>query len=153
MRKFVFAFATLALITSSVLIGAGTPANAAITCSGTGCDGILAASTQCVKDAQILESDNHYVGSTLVGNLQIKWSPSCDTAWARMVDYIGHNGGALIQSSLTGGDTCDIVTGTTGCNTGMQYVGSGTAFGRATVYSNSSANPAVYTWQTNTWGF
>lgn len=49
MRNFVFAFATLALITSSVLISAGQQAYAATTCSGTGCGGMLAANTSCSK--------------------------------------------------------------------------------------------------------
>jgi hypothetical protein len=149
MRNFVLAFAALALITSSILIGAGPPAYAATTCSGTGCDGIPAANTTCVNDAYIVESYTYQVGGINVGNLQLKYSPSCQTTWARVVSYVGESGSAVAVSHNYHA-TCNITGGGTGCNTGMTYVANLQSYAKATVYSS---NGTGYTWQTMTYLF
>jgi hypothetical protein len=144
MRKSVLASAALALITSAVLADLGPRAEAAATCSGTGCDGIPAASTTCVNGAYVVYSDDYYTGGSLAGNLQLKYSPSCRTTWGRVVSYIGDRGGALVVGHW-GDFGCDIPGGATGCNTGMSYDAGEASYASATIYDSRDA---PYTWRT-----
>jgi hypothetical protein len=143
-RKSVLASAALALITSSVLIGAGPQADASTTCSGLKCDGVPAANTPCVNDAVIIDSEDHYVNGTLVGNLQLKYSPSCRTIWGRVVSYIGDRGDALAINSK-GEAGCDIIGGGTGCNSGMMYDAGVQGYAQATLITGVDTQ---YTWHT-----
>jgi hypothetical protein len=147
MRKSVLVPAALALITSSVLIGATPRADAATTCSGTGCNGQLAGNTTCVNGAYIVDSENYYVGGTLAGNLQLKYSPSCRTTWGRVWTYLGNRGSATIQSTSREEANCNIfVDGQAGCNTGMVYDANVTSFASALIYSANGLDS--YTWHT-----
>ncbi|HEY3881272.1 MAG TPA: DUF2690 domain-containing protein [Trebonia sp.] len=120
MRKLVVSAAILA-ISSSVLIGIGPQAHAAQSCIAGGCNGLLAANTTCVNDAEIIYSNNIYNGSTVVGNIQLRYSPSCRAAWGRVISnlaygslaYVGNNAGESSQ------DCAGAWKAGTGCNTTM----------------------------------
>jgi Protein of unknown function (DUF2690) len=147
MRKSVLAPAALALIASSVLISPASRADAATTCSGTGCNGVPAGDTTCVNGAYVVDSENYYVGGTLAGNLQLKYSPSCRTTWGRVWTYIGNRGNATIQSTSKEKSSCNIlVDGSAGCNTGMVYDANVTSYASALIYSADGLTS--YTWHT-----
>jgi hypothetical protein len=146
MRKAVLASAALALITSSILISVAPRADAATTCTGTGCNGQLAGNTTCANDAYIVDSENYYVGSTLAGNLQLKYSPSCRTTWGRVWTYIGNRGMATIQNSKYASNCYILTDGPAGCNTGMVYDAGLSAYAGALIYSANGLTS--YKWYT-----
>jgi hypothetical protein len=82
-------------------------------------------------------------------DIQLKYSPTCQTTWARVVSYVGESGSAVAVSHNYHA-TCTISGGQTGCNTGMTYVANIESYAKATVYS---ANGTGYTWQTMTYLF
>jgi Protein of unknown function (DUF2690) len=105
---------------------APAPAQAAtpdlISCYAAGCDPYLAAQTTCVDDAEVIYAVNIYDGSTVVGNIELKYSPSCRTTWARVISdlaygsyaQIASNGNSNLWSSCSGSNAAG-----TGCNTYM----------------------------------
>jgi hypothetical protein len=147
-RKYMLASATLALTASSVVIGVAPGADAATICSGTGCQGYAAAQTQCAKDAEIIYSVNKYVGSTLAGNLQLKYSPSCRTTWARAVTYLDDEVKATDISS-NAVMPCQSAVGQNGCNTGMIYDAGITSHATAEVYYDDQLKNV--TWSTGSY--
>lgn len=66
------------------LVGAGT--SPAFATSGTGYDGTDPASTGCATGSVDIKDVNLYIGgtSTLVGYMQVRYSPSCGTNWVRV---------------------------------------------------------------------
>jgi hypothetical protein len=86
------------------------------------CTGLVAANTTCVNDAYVAEQKNIYRGSTIVGNIQLKYSPSCRATWARVISNLGEGssaevvrtGNTGIYEFCAGGDAAG-----TGCNTPM----------------------------------
>jgi hypothetical protein len=120
-RKLVVSAAAFLAISSSILIGIGQQADAAQSCIGGGCNGLLAANTACVNDAEVIYTKVIYNGSAAVGYIQLKYSPSCRAAWGRVISnlsygseaYVGNNAGE--NSPNCGGSW----TAGTGCNTTM----------------------------------
>ena len=109
-------------------------------CYAGGCTGHPAADYTCVNDAEVIYSVNITSGSTVVGNIQLKYSPSCRATWARVISNLTRGSYATVQSnndsSLTetcyGGDTAG-----TGCNTNMIDDANMTSYatGGVTVYN------------------
>jgi hypothetical protein len=102
-------------------------AQAATTCYAGGCNGQLAANTTCAADSYVAEQANIIQpgGTTVIGNIQLKYSPSCRTTWARVIGNEGYTtdppwAEAISSSSSIDDPTC---TGSgapgTGCNTTM----------------------------------
>jgi len=136
----------LALMTSSVLISAAPRADAATTCTGTGCNGLLAGNTTCANDAIIVDNEDYYVGGQLAGNLQLKYSPSCRTVWGRLWTYIGNRGYATAKSPTVETSCNILVDGQAGCNTGMVYDAKVTSYATGHIYSADGLT--TYTWKT-----
>jgi hypothetical protein len=138
MRKSVLASVAFALITSSILIGSAPGADAATTCSGTHCNGLAAASTTCVNGAFVVDDSQFYdVYGNLVGDLQLKYSPSCRTTWGRVISYLGFGGQGIIMNTPNPAQryNCYITGGAgTGCNTPMLYDANTTSHAYAEVY-------------------
>ncbi|MGW2863243.1 DUF2690 domain-containing protein [Streptomyces sp. SDr-06] len=71
-----------ALLATTALLGGGVvaaaPASAATSCYGSSCNGLDPNKTTCANDAKTVEVGN---GS---GNIQLRYSPSCRAAWARL---------------------------------------------------------------------
>ena len=133
MRKSVLASAVFTLVASSILIGTGPQADAATSCSGTGCNGQLAGNTTCVNGAYIVD-DSQFYGSSgdLLADLQLKYSPTCRTTWARLISYLGGYGKAIIMNTPNPAIryTCSFGEGDgSGCNTPMLYDANTTSHG------------------------
>jgi hypothetical protein len=97
-------------------------APALLSCSGSTCTGHPAASYTCVNDAEVIYSVNIVNGSTVVGNIQLRYSPSCRATWARVISNLGDGSSAKIISSDTAipFQGCNGIGGAgTGCNTNM----------------------------------
>ncbi|MFZ3494789.1 DUF2690 domain-containing protein [Streptomyces sp. 5.8] len=59
-------------------IAAAAPASAATSCYATSCNGLDPSKTTCNNDARTVEVGNG------AGNIQLRYSPSCRAAWARL---------------------------------------------------------------------
>lgn len=72
-----------ALLATSALLGGGVaaaaPASAATSCYASSCNGLDPGKTTCANDAKTIATGN---GS---GNIQLRYSPSCRAAWARLL--------------------------------------------------------------------
>lgn len=91
MRRTVIMGITFALTVPLLLLGKIPLAHAAIGCVGPGCTGLRADETTCVNDAVIEEQANiadPYTGKS-IGNVQLKYSPSCRATWARVYEVLG----------------------------------------------------------------
>lgn len=73
------ALAVIALIFSALMVA--QPAQA-VTCYGDYCSGLLPEQTGCDADAYTATVNNYATGS-----LQVRYSPTCKTNWARIVVY------------------------------------------------------------------
>jgi hypothetical protein len=113
------AFAAVAPL---VLLGTAPRANAATSCYESSCAGLQAASTTCVNDGEVIYQVNIHDGSAVVGNVELKYSPSCRVTWARVISNLPYGEDAQIASNnnpnlwatCTGNHTAG-----TGCNTPM----------------------------------
>lgn len=122
MRKILVPAFVAAVAAPLCLFGAVTPANAATSCYATGCTGKVAANTTCVNDAEVIYQDNIYNGSTVIGNIELKYSPSCRAAWARVISNLGDGSSAEVNSNASSSlwENCYGSGGAgTGCNTDM----------------------------------
>jgi hypothetical protein len=83
--------ATAAALTLSLggVAGVAIPASAA-GCSGFGCDGQDPVATGCANSAVTVASVNiwNWNQSVLLGRVDMRWSNSCHTNWARTVSYV-----------------------------------------------------------------
>jgi Protein of unknown function (DUF2690) len=134
------ASAAIAFTMAPTAAQAVTPALAS--CYASTCTGHPAASYTCVKDAEVIDSVNLYYSSTLVGNLQLKYSPSCRATWARVISYYDLGSDAAIISNKDFGPNEDC-TGAdvpnTGCNTTMiDDLSPLTSFARGDAYIGST---------------
>jgi hypothetical protein len=74
---------SLAVIAAWFLLGMTTSSSAsAVSCYGDYCSGKNPNSTGCANDAYTVTSFNYATAS-----LQLRWSPTCRTNWARLVVY------------------------------------------------------------------
>jgi hypothetical protein len=125
MRKSVISAGALAVVTPLLLVGAASQANAAPalrSCTASQCTGQPAADYTCVNDAEVIYSLSIKNGSTVVGNIQLKYSPSCRATWARVISNLSNGSFAEIKDvevpSLL--EDCFGTSGPgTGCNTDM----------------------------------
>lgn len=122
MHKAVLSSIAFAGVASLFLLGTAPRADAATTCYEGGCNGQAAANTTCANDAEVIYSVNIYRASVLEGYLELKYSPSCRAAWARVISYLPNGSWAQINSNYDPGlsEFCPggSVPGT-GCNTTM----------------------------------
>ncbi|MCX5055514.1 YjfA family protein [Streptomyces sp. NBC_00201] len=72
--------AVLALAVSGLLFGTASPASAATSCLGPGCNGLNPANTVCANDARTID--------TTWSGVELRYSPTCRAAWARRVGGI-----------------------------------------------------------------
>lgn len=83
---------TFLLIISTVMctvLISPIPARAA-GCSGTGCNGKDPIAMGCSNDAYTVTSADIKNGSgQTIGRVDLRWSPSCQTNWGRVVSYVG----------------------------------------------------------------
>ena len=132
--------AAIAIAVGTLVAGAAPRADAATalsTCYASSCTGHPAASYTCVNDAEVIYSVNITSVSTVVGNIQLKYSPSCRATWARVISNLGYGAYAIVQSnnnsnlssSCSGGDTAG-----TGCNTNMINDANMTSYATGGVY-------------------
>jgi hypothetical protein len=100
-----------AIIVSSVGIVTmnSIPASAA-TCSGYGCDGLDPNAAGCSDGANDTASTYLYsANGSVVGLLELRYSPSCGTNWSRVTSYIGvHNLYARVTRESDGGGYADV---------------------------------------------
>jgi hypothetical protein len=81
-----------ALTSVSIVTVTSTPAQAA-TCSGYGCDGLDPNATGCSAGANDTGSTYLYNASgSIVGLLELRYSPACGTNWSRVTSYVGVRG-------------------------------------------------------------
>jgi Protein of unknown function (DUF2690) len=80
--------AMILIISPLILFSAATPAQAA-GCSGMGCDGQDPVQTGCVNGAYTVASDYIYYFGTVIGRVDLRYSPTCETNWTRVISYIG----------------------------------------------------------------
>jgi hypothetical protein len=120
MRKVAIGAAAFVVAVPLSFLG-NSSAHAATTCYAKGCYNLPAASTTCVNDAYVAEQANIYDGSAVVGNVQLKYSPSCRATWARVVQTGGvASFGEILSTGPYGPLGCNGgVTPGTGCNTNM----------------------------------
>jgi hypothetical protein len=71
-----------------ILAAATLPARAA-GCSGMSCDGQDPVQTGCVNGAYTVASDYIYESGVVIGRVDLRYSPTCKTNWARTISYIG----------------------------------------------------------------
>lgn len=74
----------------------------AASCYGDWCSGQDPQATGCSADAYVVASADVYSGRA---NLQLRWSPSCQTNWARLYIYPSNNwfpGGTLVARQSSG---------------------------------------------------
>ena len=111
---------TLAVVglTPLLLLGPAPQASAA-SCPGTGCNGEIAANTTCVNDAYVAEEKTMYQGSTAVGIIELEYSPSCRSAWARVVSNLSYGSQAEVQNNSYYEECAGSEVAGTGCNTRM----------------------------------
>lgn len=135
MRKGIIAAGVFALASPLVIFGTAGQANAATSCNGTGCNGLIAAQTTCVNDAIVVETAySHWTDGSRIGTLQLYYSPSCRAAWARgesnwaygggatIVDTAGENWGCVIPSSVDAHCNSDMVSDAGITSTAYGYV-------------------------------
>jgi Protein of unknown function (DUF2690) len=122
MRKTVVPVIASALAAPFFLLGTAAPASAATSCYASSCTGLVAADTTCVNDAEVVKQANIYYGSTIIGNIELKYSPSCRATWARVISDLSDGSTAAVESNndtylyenCYGADKAG-----TGCNTAM----------------------------------
>ncbi|MGH3175505.1 MAG: DUF2690 domain-containing protein [Streptosporangiaceae bacterium] len=76
------------IISPLILFSVAMPAQAA-GCSGRGCDGGDPVQTGCVTGAYTVASDYIYYLGTVIGRVDLRYSPVCETNWTRTISYIG----------------------------------------------------------------
>lgn len=146
MRRAVTLAVALVGIAPLLLLGTALRANAATSCYASSCTGLSAANTTCVNDAYVAEQANLYDGSTLIGNVQLKYSPACRATWARVVAYnnngtigwVQSNQNAYLWEQCNGNGPAG-----TGCNTAMINDANMTSYADGRFWYNGIFNDAI----------
>lgn len=100
-----------------------------------------ASSSACASDAEIIYNVNITLSNgTVVGNLQLKYSPSCRATWARVTSkYAPGDVYAYDQSSAGFGQSCSgTASAPMGCNTGLVNDAGLTSYAYGQVYDGST---------------
>ncbi|NJO81708.1 MAG: DUF2690 domain-containing protein [Blastochloris sp.] len=58
-------------------------------CSGMGCNGKDPIAMGCANDAYTVTSAEITSNGSTIGRVDLRWSPSCQTNWSRVVSYVG----------------------------------------------------------------
>lgn len=141
MRKAAISALVLAVVTQFVVFGAAPQALAVTSCSESGCDGLLAANTTCANDAEVIYEVNVYNPDDvvqIVGNIELKYSPSCRTVWGRAISNLGYGGDAAVENTQNTNnfESCQITGAAgTGCNTPMLNDAGVTSRAAADIYT------------------
>jgi hypothetical protein len=147
MRKAVISASAFAVVAPLLLAGTASQANAATSCYATSCTGLAAASTTCVNDAEVIYSVNIVHDSTVVGNIQLRYSPSCRATWARVISDLTYGSEAYIQR--TNQNVYEFCYGDgpagTGCNTAMLDDANVTSYALGAVYVDGNDDEASAT--------
>lgn len=151
MRRVVISAAASAMIAPLLIVGTTSQANAATDCYESTCTGLVAANTNCVKDAYVAKQANIYNGSTstVIGYVQLEYSPTCRSTWARVITDLNYGSQALVQRN--NGNLQEVCYGSgpagTGCNTEMindagftSYAGGYVFVANGNAYTNVTAS-------------
>jgi hypothetical protein len=140
MRKAVVSAITLAGIAPLLFLSAAPRAEAANSCYETGCNGIPAAGTTCANDAEVVEQVYIPGGGGEIGYIQLKYSPSCRAAWARVITNLDYGSSASVSNTNGNYADCGGAEGApgTGCNTAMINDGGTESLAIGVAYENSS---------------
>jgi hypothetical protein len=83
---------TTILLTAAAMSGAGlvapSPASAATSCYGSSCTGLDPSATTCQNDAETVEGPGGIPGNIAI---ELRYSPSCRAAWARLKNATSSN--------------------------------------------------------------
>lgn len=97
-----FTIAAGAAIIAMAAAGATAPSATAASCYGDWCSGQDPMATGCATDGRTIA----YRGDIVGARLELRWSPSCKTAWARWHQYPrGWNVGTVVIELATIQDT------------------------------------------------
>ncbi|RSS55344.1 DUF2690 domain-containing protein [Streptomyces sp. WAC01280] len=102
-RKLATVGSALAMAASSLLL-ASSPASAATSCYASSCEGLDPATTICQNDARTVQTSSRF-------GVQLRYSPTCRAAWARVDGYsdapmavvVENSRGATYRTYTTGG--------------------------------------------------
>jgi Protein of unknown function (DUF2690) len=128
MRKAVIPVIAFAVAAPMVLLANIPEAQAATSCYASTCTGKVAANTTCVSDGEVVEQTNISYAGSVIGYVQLKYSPSCRATWARIIQDVasttaGGGAAATVKSTSTSIplEGCNDSSGAagTGCNTPM----------------------------------
>jgi hypothetical protein len=142
MRKVMMSASALALATPLLFIGTASQANAVSLA--------VKPAVSCTAGAEIIYSINIMSGSTVVGNIQLKYSPLCRVTWARVISNLGLGSSALIQSNSSPSlhASCSGTGGAgTGYNTAMINDNGITSYAEGTVNLGTVGNTTSITTQ------
>lgn len=77
------ALAILVTLGATALPTHAAPSRPAAGCSGSGCNGQDPIAMGCANDAYTARSQALYRAGEQIGTVEMRWSPSCQTNWAR----------------------------------------------------------------------
>jgi hypothetical protein len=139
-KHMVTATAAATVIFSALTLSPAHAATASVTCSGTGCDGKSPETTGCATGAgsyetAALSGTDPTTGIPISGLIELRYSPTCRTAWARIQVYDTYptSTEAQIFRSSGGSESCYILSyssslGSYTCYTAMLYDGGVTSY-------------------------
>jgi hypothetical protein len=84
--------ATLAFLAAAGMgsLVAAAPAQAATSCYASLCTGLNPATTICANDARTVSYKHIYFSGHDLGFIELRYSPGCRAAWARLTNYMNH---------------------------------------------------------------
>jgi hypothetical protein len=164
MRKSVLVALALTLIAFSCLLVSTRPAAAAVGCTASQCDYESPTQTGCSNDAITAEHIDlkEWDLGGYYGTVQLRYSPTCRTAWAKVIMPVPDGYDVLAKATLTTTNAngqrtlgCNVQLGNPDCETNMFYDHSdtfnvtSTAYGQITfadhnpvlTYSNTTSPP------------
>lgn len=121
-------------------------AEAALSCSGSSCDGLPAYSTSCVIDGYVVADGRVFAGGVQIGGLALFYSPSCQAVYTSSGFYQPRNHSTCAaRITLRGnGALCASYTGSLGNVSPLRYVPLGqSAFGSVTLTDGSGVSAAT----------
>jgi hypothetical protein len=122
-RRLLATAAVLAAAPTLMVVAVAGPAGATsppapaarVTCSGDGCTGQRPELTGCDKDGRTIRTGKVVDASgRAVGTIELRWSPTCGTNWARVSSTVG---AAALSATVTRSDSKAVASGFKGTQT------------------------------------
>lgn len=109
-KRFILVTLLMVLLAFIGTMTVGSTLAHAATCSGYGCDGLDPNATGCSTGANDTASTYLYNASgSIVGLLELRYSPTCGTNWSRVTSYVGiHNLYARVTRQSDGRSYADV---------------------------------------------